>query len=64
MKLNEEQIRLITQAIGSASMCWKPRPGKQVFDSEEAIRVEKRLVKKLEKSLKCDVCESIKNRSW
>lgn len=29
----------VFEAIGSASMCWQPRPGDQVFDSEQASKV-------------------------
>lgn len=29
----------VFQAINSASMAWNPRPGNQVFDSEEAFKI-------------------------
>lgn len=29
----------IFEAVGTASMCWNPRPGNQVFDSTEAEKV-------------------------
>lgn len=29
----------VFEAIGAASMCWKPRPGNQVFASEQASKI-------------------------
>ncbi len=29
----------VWEAIGAASMCWKPRPGNQVFSCEEASKI-------------------------
>jgi hypothetical protein len=29
----------VHEAVGAASMCWNPRPGNQVFDSESASKI-------------------------
>ena len=29
----------VFEAVGAASMCWQPKPGKQVFDSEAAAKI-------------------------
>lgn len=64
MKLTKEQEELITAAIGQASMCWDPRPGDQVFCSEEAIVILKELIKKLNETMECSVCKAIANKDW
>lgn len=64
MKLNEKQKELITEAIGTASMCWNPRPGNQVFDSTEAVKVRNQLIEDLEKEMICPVCQAIENKEW
>lgn len=38
-RLSSEIYHAVFEAIGAASMCWKPRPGKQVFASEEASKI-------------------------
>lgn len=38
-RISSELYHAVFEAIGSASMCWKPRPGKEVFASEEASKV-------------------------
>jgi hypothetical protein len=38
-RLSSEMYHDTFQAIGQASMCWQPRPGNQVFASEEAEKV-------------------------
>ncbi len=38
MQTNEEAVtpeEAIGQALGSASMCWDPKPSSQVFDSQK-----------------------------
>lgn len=35
-RISSEMYHAVFEAIGAASMCWKPRPQKEVFDSEEA----------------------------
>ncbi len=39
---------LVYEAVGTASMCWKPRPS-GVFDSSEASDVANDLVRSIEK---------------
>jgi hypothetical protein len=34
----------VGQALGTASMCWLPRPADQVFDSPEAVRIHEGLM--------------------
>jgi hypothetical protein len=38
-RISSKMYHAVFEAIGSASMCWKPRPGKQVFASEEASNI-------------------------
>ncbi len=38
-RISSEMYHAVFEAIGSASMCWKPRPGKEVFSSEEASQI-------------------------
>lgn len=38
-RISSEMYHAVFEAIGAASMCWKPRPGKEVFASEEASRI-------------------------
>ena len=38
-RISSEMYHAVFEAIGSASICWKPRPGKEVFSSEEASKV-------------------------
>jgi hypothetical protein len=38
--LQKQELKTkIGEAIGHASMCWNPRPGDIVFDTEEASKV-------------------------
>lgn len=38
-RISSEMYHAVFEAIGAASMCWKPRPGKEVFASEEASKI-------------------------
>jgi len=38
-RISNEMYTAVFEAIGAASMCWKPRPRKQVFDSEKAADI-------------------------
>jgi hypothetical protein len=42
-RLSSELYTAVFEAIGEASMCWDPRPGNQVFASEQASDVATRL---------------------
>lgn len=44
----EDARELLGQLAGAASMCWIPRPGEQVFDSEQAGRFVEYAVHRLE----------------
>lgn len=38
-RVNERIFVSVHEAVGAASMAWKPRPGKEVFASEEASKI-------------------------
>lgn len=38
-RISSEMYTAVFEAIGSASMCWKPRPSKELFSSEEASQI-------------------------
>jgi hypothetical protein len=38
-RISSEMYHAVFEAIGAASMCWNPIPGKQVFASEEASKI-------------------------
>lgn len=38
-RISSEMYTAVFEAIGAASMCWKPRPGNEVFASEEASKI-------------------------
>lgn len=38
-RISSEIYHSVFEAIGAASMCWKPRHGNQVFSSEEASNI-------------------------
>jgi hypothetical protein len=38
-RISSEIYTAVFESIGAASMCWKPRPGHQVFKSEEASQI-------------------------
>ena len=43
---------LIYEAIGKASMCWKPLPMKSIFDSSAAKRIADRLIAQVKEEIK------------
>ncbi len=44
-------VTAVYEAMGTASMCWLPRPGDCVFQSEEAIKVAQGLLAKIAEEL-------------
>ena len=46
--MNDKCKELIFTALGSASMCWNPRPGNQVFDSSECSSIGEKLINDLD----------------
>jgi len=46
-RISPEMYHAVFEAIGEASMCWNPRPGNQVFASEQASDVAVRLCFKI-----------------
>lgn len=46
-RISSEMYRAVFESIGEASMCWKPRPGKEVFQSEQASDIALRLCFKI-----------------
>jgi len=62
-RISSEMYHAVFEAIGEASMCWKPRPGKEVFASEQASDVAVRLCFKIADEMenrKCPDCGSPK----
>ena len=50
-RIPEHLYMAVWEAIGEASMCWKPRPKKEVFASEQASDVAVRLCFKIAEEL-------------
>jgi hypothetical protein len=38
-RISSEMYHAVFEAVGEASMCWKPRPRKEVFDSKLASKI-------------------------
>lgn len=38
-RISSEMYHAVFEAVGAASMCWSPLPGKQVFASEQASKI-------------------------
>ena len=38
-RISSEIYHAVFEAVGAASMCWNPRPSKEVFSSEEASQI-------------------------
>ena len=50
-RLSSDMYHSVFEAIGEASMCWKPIPGKQVFQSEKASEIAVNLCFKIAEEL-------------
>ena len=62
-RISSKMYHAVFEAIGEASMCWEPKPGNQVFASEQASDVAVRLCFKIAnemESRKCPDCGSPK----
>ena len=62
-RISSEMYHAVFESIGAASMCWKPRPGKEVFSPEEASQIAVDLCFKIAEELencKCPDCGSPK----
>lgn len=46
-RISSEMYHAVFEAVGEASMCWKPRPSHEVFDGELASDVAVRLCFKI-----------------
>ena len=46
--MNEKCRELVFQALGEASMCWKPSPSTEIFDSTKCEGVGERLIAALD----------------
>ena len=46
-RISSEMYHAVFEAIGEASMCWNPKPSKEVFDAEKASDVAVRLCFKI-----------------
>lgn len=51
MRISSEIYHAVFEAVGAASLCWKPRPKKQVFSTEEAEKVAVDLCFKIANSI-------------
>jgi hypothetical protein len=38
-RISSEMYHAVFEAVGAASMCWKPRPSSEVFDPEAAEKI-------------------------
>lgn len=38
-RISSEMYHAVWEHVGQASMCWNPRPGKEIFSAEEASEV-------------------------
>jgi hypothetical protein len=38
-RISSEMYHAVFESIGAASMCWTPKPNKEVFDSERASNI-------------------------
>ena len=62
-RISSEMYHAVYEAIGAASMCWKPKPGKEVFFSEKASQIAMDLCFKIADEIenrKCPDCGSPK----
>lgn len=62
-RISDEMYQSVFESIGAASMCWKPRPGGEVFQSEQASDIAVKLCFKIAEELesrKCPDCGSPK----
>src|ERR1035438_5232827 len=62
-RISSEMYHAVFESIGSASMCWKPRPGLQTFVPEEASDIAVKLCFKIAnemESRRCPDCGSPK----
>jgi len=50
-RISSKMYHAVFESIGEASMCWKPRPGKEVFQSEQASDIAIRLCFKIAEEL-------------
>ncbi len=55
-RISSEMYHAVFESIGEASMCWNPRPGKQVFASEEASDVAMKLCFKIAEEIESRSC--------
>lgn len=56
-RISSEMYHAVFEAVGEASMCWKPHPGREVFQSEKASEIAVRLCFKIAEEV-----ESVKSR--
>ena len=55
-RIPEKIYTAVFESIGSASMCWNPRPNSEVFDSELASKIAVELCFKIAETLESHVC--------
>jgi hypothetical protein len=62
-RIPSEIYTAVFESIGAASMCWNPKPGDQVFNSEQASKIALDLCFKIAEMIeshKCPDCGSPK----
>lgn len=50
-RISSEMYHAVWESVGAASMCWKPKPGKQVFDADRASEIAMDLCFKIAEEL-------------
>lgn len=55
----QQALSVVSQAIGTASMCWDPKPSTEVFDSQMAKEVCEGLMRALEKIFQFDISNDL-----
>ena len=55
-RISSEMYHAVFESIGAASMCWKPCPGKQVFQPEQASQIAVDLCFKIANELENRIC--------
>jgi hypothetical protein len=58
-RISSKIYHAVFTAIGQASMCWKPRPGSEVFASEEASKIALELCFEIAEEIE-KTCEQLK----
>jgi hypothetical protein len=55
-RIPSEIYTAVFESIGAASMCWNPKPGDQVFNSEQASKIALDLCFKIAETIESHIC--------